>query len=58
MPKANIFGLSIDGPGKRTADPVPDEITRNPPFLQSLTSESACDDMCMNRHTAVHCVLP
>ena len=33
VPKGYMFGLSIDGPGNRTADPVPYEMTRNPAFL-------------------------
>jgi hypothetical protein len=28
-----MFGSLIEGPGKRTADPVPEEITRYPAFL-------------------------
>lgn len=28
-----MFGLSIEGPGKRTAEPVPDDMTRNPALL-------------------------
>jgi len=31
-----MFGLSMDGPGRRTADPVPDEITRYPAFDRTL----------------------
>lgn len=34
VPKGYIFGLSMDGPGRRTADPVPDDITRWPAFLE------------------------
>lgn len=33
VPKGYILGLSMDGPGKRTADPVPYETTRYPAFL-------------------------
>lgn len=28
-----MLGLSIEGPGNRTAEPVPDEITRYPALL-------------------------
>lgn len=28
VPNAQILGLSIDGPGRRTADPVPHDVTR------------------------------
>lgn len=38
VPKGYILGLSIDGPGNRTADPVPDEITLYPALLEELGS--------------------
>ena len=34
VPNAYILGLSMDGPGRRTADPVPNEMTRYPALLQ------------------------
>ena len=33
VPKVYILGLSIEGPGKRTAEPVPEETTLKPAFL-------------------------
>lgn len=28
VPKGYMLGLSIEGPGRRTAEPVPEDITR------------------------------
>lgn len=36
-----MLGLSIDGPGKRTAEPVPADMTRKPAFLNALQSAKA-----------------
>lgn len=31
-----MFGLSIDGPGSLTAEPVPEEVTRKPALLETM----------------------
>jgi hypothetical protein len=33
VPNGYMLGLSIEGPGSRTAEPVPDEVTRWPALL-------------------------
>ena len=54
-----MFGLSIDGPGRRTAEPVPDEITRNPALLQGRgVNTSMLFQDAFWRHTLKHCELP
>jgi hypothetical protein len=35
-----MLGLSIDGPGSRTADPVPDDMTRKPALLRTFTEKA------------------
>lgn len=37
-----MFGLSIDGPGNRTAEPVPYEMTRNPALLLGVRHTKQC----------------